>query len=168
MAAGQEENCRPLPKERERNGRVVFWNLETERLWASSSLAWSGVGEQQLSKRKHNMPTEKLSDPKGSTPVCPVTYAQVKTESALLCSFSATPPGVGGNRHSALCFHLDQMTSQETPVTGVLPDFFPTAQLRRQNLVACWPCPAAPPAHWLFLDRIRLGAESVGVTRRIN
>lgn len=60
-----------------------------------------GVGEQQLLKTKHNVPTEKLSDPKGSTPACPVTYAQVKTESALLRSFSATPAkvaGAGGGR----------------------------------------------------------------------
>lgn len=56
------------------------------------------VGEQQLLKRKHNVPTEKLGDPKGSTPVCPVTYAQVKTESALLCSFSATPAKVAWGR----------------------------------------------------------------------
>lgn len=48
VAAGQEENCRPVPGERERNSRVVFWGLATVATGHAHRCLKTHIQQQQL------------------------------------------------------------------------------------------------------------------------
>lgn len=135
VAAGQEENCRPLPDEREKaEWYFGIWQQGAaehgfhwlrEKKITNSFLNGSTIRQQKSSAIPRFNACVPCNLRPGQDRERPLVFTSSHPTQGELLFCLAMP----------LCFRTGQMQTRRRPVIGVLDS--PQAQLRRQSLAAC-------------------------------